>query len=136
MTARLLARTLTAIARRVDSGLFNDYPPVGGHDEHRRLLARWFAGLGVDADPRRLLLTGGAHHAVSLALSVVCSPGGTLFTEAQTYPGVIALARHQRTPVVGVRMDAEGIVPEALDQMLADRQPGPAALYVPSWSNG
>ncbi|WP_220476892.1 GntR family transcriptional regulator [Massilia cavernae] len=53
MSDRLLARTLMAIARRVDSGMFNDYPPLAGHDEHRRLLARWFARLGMDADPRR-----------------------------------------------------------------------------------
>ncbi|WIE49837.1 PLP-dependent aminotransferase family protein [Pseudomonas sp. GM17] len=130
MTTRLLTRTLMAIARRVDSGLFNDYPPIGGHDEHRRLLARWFAGLGMDTDPQHLLLTGGAHHSVSLALSAICNPSGTLFTEAQTYPGVIALARHQRIPIVGVPMDGEGIVPEALDQLLAVRQPGPAVLYV------
>lgn len=130
MTERLLARTLRAIAKRIDSGLFNDYPPIGGHDEHRRLLAKWFAGLGMEADPRFLLLTGGAHHAISLALSAVCRLGGTLFTEAQTYPGMIALAQHQGTPIVGVKMDSEGVMPDSLEQMLAVRQPGPAALYV------
>lgn len=130
MSERLLARTLIAIAKRVDSGLFNDYPPLGGHDEYRRLLARWFARLGMDTQPGRLVLTCGAHHAVSIGLSVVCGRGGTLFTEAQTYPGVIALARHQGTRLVGVTMDGEGILPEALDRALAMRHTGPAALYV------
>lgn len=130
MTERLLTRTLNAVAKRVDSGLFNDYPPLGGHDEHRRLLAHWFAGVGMQVDPRRLVLTSGAHHAVSVALSVTCGLHGTLFTEAQTYPGVIALARHQGVPLVGVSMDGEGILPEALDRALATRGNGPAALYV------
>ncbi len=130
MTERLLARTLMAIAKRVDSGLFNDYPPLGGHDEHRRLLARWFARLGMDAEPRRLVLTGGAHHAVSVALSVACGPEGTLFTEAQTYPGAIALARHQGIRLVGVEMDREGVMPDALDRALATKRVGPSALYV------
>ncbi|WP_274381692.1 aminotransferase-like domain-containing protein [Massilia cavernae] len=61
---------------------------------------------------------------------MACGPGGTLFTEAETYPGAIALARHQRTHLVGVSMDGEGVVPEALDRALSARRPGPAALYV------
>lgn len=101
MSERVLARTLTAMAKRLDAGLFNGYPPVGGYEEHRRLLATWFAGFGMEADPRRLVLTSGAHHAVSVAMAVLCA-GGTLFTEAQTYPGVIALARHMNTEIIGL----------------------------------
>lgn len=130
MTERLLARTLNAVAKRVDSGLFNDYPPLGGHDEHRRMLAHWFAGIGMEADSRRLILTSGAHHAVAVALSVTCGRHGTLFTEAQTYPGVIALARHQGIRLVGVATDGEGVVPEALERALSAREGGPAALYL------
>ncbi len=130
MSERLLASTFLAMAKRVDSGLFNDYPPLGGHEEHRRLLARWFARLGVEAAPRRLVLTGGAHQAIALALPVTCGTGGVLFTEAQTYPGVFALARHHGIRCVGVEMDGEGIVPEALDRALAAKKAGPTALYV------
>lgn len=130
MSERLLMNTFTALSRRVDADLFNDYPPLGGHEEHRRLLAHWFARLGMDADPRRLVLTGGAHQAILLALSVTCEPGGTLFTETQTYPGAFALARHRGIRCVGVEMDAEGMVPEALDRMLAANPARPAALYV------
>ncbi|VVP85551.1 HTH-type transcriptional regulator NorG [Pseudomonas fluorescens] len=130
MTERLLARTLTSVAKRVDAGLFNDYPPVGGHAEHRRLLARWFLRLGMDADPERLLLTSGAHHAVSVAMSVACGYGGTLFTEAQTYPGAIALARHQGIRLIGVEMDKEGVIPQALDRALSTESTAKAALYV------
>lgn len=129
MSERVLARTLTAMAKRLDAGLFNGYPPVGGHEEHRRLLATWFAGFGMEADPRRLVLTSGAHHAVTIAMAVLCA-GGTLFTEAQTYPGVIALARHMNTEIVGLRMDEEGILPDALDRALTDRGSKSAALYV------
>lgn len=130
MTERLLARTLTAIAKRVDSGMFNSYPPPGGHGEHRRLLARWFATVGMQPDPQQLLLTSGAHHAISVALSVTCGPGRTLFTEMHTYPGVIALARHHGVNLVGVDMDEEGILPEALDHALRAGHVSPAALYV------
>lgn len=130
MTERLLARTLNAVAKRIDSGMFNNYPPAGGHDEHRRLLAQWFASVGMQADPQRLLLTSGAHHAVSVALSVSCGHGGTLFTEIHTYPGAIALAKHYRLRLVGVQMDEEGIMPEALTQVLESSSTARAALYV------
>lgn len=130
MTERLLSRTLAAMAKRVDSGLFNDYPPPAGHDEYRRLLARWFADLGMDADPRRLVLTSGAHHAVSVALAVACGKSGTVFTEAHTYPGALALAHHLDLPVVGVSMDDEGLLPVALDRALAKARSRRAVVYV------
>lgn len=130
LTERLLARTLTALARRIDSGYFNDYPPPGGHREHRRMLARWFATLGMQADPGNLLLTGGAHHAISVALAVSCGSGGTLFTETHTYPGAIALAKLHGLQLVGVGMDAEGILPDALDHALRTTQRTRASLYV------
>jgi DNA-binding transcriptional MocR family regulator len=130
MTERLLARTLMAIAKRVDAGMFNSYPPPGGHDEHRRLLARWFANIGMQADPQRLLLTSGAHHAISVALSVSCGQGGVLFTEMHTYPGVIALARHHGIHLVGVGMDEEGMLPDALEHALMANRSSAAALYV------
>lgn len=130
LTQRLLAHTLTAVARRIDSGFFNDYPPLGGHREHRRMLSRWFASLGMQNDPELLLLTGGAHHAVSVALEVSCGHGGTLFTEMHTYPGAIALAKLQGLQLVGVEMDAEGILPDALDHALRTTPRTRAALYV------
>lgn len=130
LTDRLLARTLTAVAKRVDAGFFNDYPPPGGHREHRRMLARWFASVSMKADPELLLLTGGAHHAISIALAVSCGNGGTLFTETHTYPGAIALAKLHGLQLVGVEMDAEGILPDALDHALRTTQRSRASLYV------
>lgn len=130
ITDRLLSRTLAAVAKRVDSGFFNDYPPLGGHAEHRRLLARWFASIGMEADPELLLLTSGAHHGLSLAFGIACGSGGTIVTEAQTYPGALALAKHQGLQVIGIAMDAEGILPDELDKVLASRGNSRTALYV------
>jgi DNA-binding transcriptional MocR family regulator len=129
VTERLLGRTLTALAKRVDSGFFNDYPPLGGHAEHRRLLARWFASIGMHADPALLLLTNGARHALSLAFSVACGNGGTLLTETQTYPGALALAKYHGLNVVGIAMDGEGILPDALDKSLQSLHGSCIALY-------
>ncbi|WP_186395420.1 PLP-dependent aminotransferase family protein [Stappia sp. TSB10GB4] len=115
---RLPGRTLAALARRIDAEMLSTYPPVAGHPRFRNELARWFRRLGMEADPACLLLTGGAQHALAVALTTVCGPGGTLVVEAQTYPGVLALARHLGLRVVGVAMDGQGMRPDALDEAL------------------
>ncbi|WP_249692313.1 PLP-dependent aminotransferase family protein [Stappia sp. WLB 29] len=132
VSERLLARTLAAVSRKLDADVFNTYPPVAGHARYRNEMARWFRRLGMEADPECLLLTGGAQHALAVALSTLCGPGGTLLVEAQTYPGVLTLARHMGLRVVGVAMDGEGMLPDALDWALHDlrEEAGGIAVYL------
>ncbi|WP_067337736.1 PLP-dependent aminotransferase family protein [Stappia indica] len=138
VSERLLARTLAAVSRRLDADVFNAYPPVAGHARYRNEMARWFRRLGMEADPQCLLLAGGAQHALAVALSTLCGPGGTLLVEAQTYPGVLTLARHMGLRVLAVAMDGEGMLPDALDRALHDLQGqavGIAVYLTPTMQN-
>src|SRR5579859_669995 len=132
LSDRLLRRTLASIAKTVDPGLFTHYPPPLGHDEHRRLMAHWLKDLGMPADPERVVLTSGAQQALAVAFSAALKPGGTIFCEALTYPGVITLARFSGYRLVGVAMDGEGMIPAALDEALAAGPKGirSALLYI------
>jgi len=132
LSERLLRRTLSGIARTIDPCLFTDYPPPSGHDEHRRLMARWLDALGMPADPARVVLTAGAQQALAVAFATGLRPGGTIYCDALTYPGIITLARFSRYKLVGLAMDAEGMVPAALDEALAARSGGmrSALIYV------
>lgn len=130
ITERLLSRSLVAVSRRVDADVFNSYPPATGHSRFRNEMARWFRRAGMEAEPEHLLLTNGAQHALSISLSVLCGPGGFLYVEEQTYPGVISLARHLGINLVPVLMDTEGMVPDALDQALAERKDTNRAVYL------
>lgn len=132
LSDRLLRRTLSSIAKTVDPGLFTQYPPSLGHDEHRRLMAHWLNDLGMPADPERVVLTSGAQQALSVVFSVALRPGGTIFCEALTYPGVITLARFAGYRLVGVAMDEEGMIPAALEEALKNRPKGvrSAILYI------
>lgn len=114
LSARLLARTLAGVARKIDADHLNLYSPPAGHLEHRRLLARWLETLGVSVDPSNLALTSNARQAISLAFDLACGPHGVILTERVTYPGAIALARRKGYRMQGVAIDAEGMVPEAL----------------------
>ncbi|WP_259164052.1 PLP-dependent aminotransferase family protein [Comamonas sp. BIGb0152] len=117
--ARLLARTLTGIARKIDADHFNLYAPPGGHLEHRRVLARWLGTLGLGVEPSQLVLTSGARQALALAFDLVCGRHGVILTERITYPGAIALARRKGYRIQGVEIDSEGMVPQALAGALA-----------------
>lgn len=110
--------------------MFNSYAPAVGHDEHRRLLAQWFSGLGLPADYRQLMLTNGAQHALSVALSTVCQPFGRLYVEEQTYSGLIQLSRLLKLTLVGIPMDDEGIDVSILEHHLDEHAETGGAVYV------
>lgn len=114
ISARLLAQTLTGIARKIDTDHLNLYSPPTGHLEHRRLLARWLETLGVSADPDHLALTSNARQAISLAFDLACGPQGVILMERLTYPGAIALARRKGYRMLGIAIDAEGMLPASL----------------------
>lgn len=130
LSARSLSTTLAAISRRPDMEMFNTYAPAAGHDEHRRLLARWFNKLGMSVDYRHLIITSGAQHALSVALSTVCEPFGTLYVEAQTYSGLIQLSRLLKLELIGIPMDDEGMDVAMLEKMLDPRAGKRSAVYV------
>ena len=130
LTDRLLARTLAGIARKMDADHLNFYSPPTGHLEHRRLLARWLENAGVTIDPSHLALTSNARQAISLAFDLACGSRGTILTERLTYPGAIALARRKGHRLIGVEIDAQGMVPQALASALERVSSGHTAVYL------
>lgn len=127
---RLLARTLAVIAKKIDADQLNLYAPPTGHPEHRRILSRWLATLGVPTDASRLVLTGNARQAIALAFNLACGPQGVILTEQLTYPGAIALARLNGYRMRGVDIDEEGIIPAALVRALASEQGPHKTVYL------
>ncbi|WP_217587136.1 PLP-dependent aminotransferase family protein [Burkholderia sp. GbtcB21] len=131
LDARLLARTLTGIARKIDADHLNLYAPPAGHMEHRRVLARWLETLGLMVEPSHLVLTSGARQALSLAFDLACGSQGLLLTERITYPGAIALARRNGYRIQGVDTDAQGMAPGALaDALDGTASTGSKAVYL------
>lgn len=128
---RLLARTLTTIAHKIDAAHLNLYAPLAGHDEHRRLLASWLETFSLAVDPRQIIPTAGALQAISLAFDLACGASGVILTERLTYPGAIALARHRGFRLRGIEVDEEGMTPEALDAALGEEASASSrAVYV------
>lgn len=127
---KALSRTLGRLARQVDATLFNVYPPVAGHPEHRRIMAHWLETLGINVTPERLLLTAGAQQALNVALTVVRPYVAYAATEEQTYPGMLGAMRQVGLPVHSVRMDEEGMEPASLEEVLHRHRNGRAVVYL------
>lgn len=94
----------------------------------RQAVCDWlgFRGLGPHG-PDEVMLTHGGQNAVNLILAC-CLRGDrpVVLTEDLSFPGFRYAARLARAEVVGVEMDAEGVIPEALEA--ACRRHGPQVL--------
>jgi GntR family transcriptional regulator/MocR family aminotransferase len=103
---RLLARSLRASA---------DYRDPEGHPGLRAAIAR-HVGLSrsVRAAPADVLVTSGAQQAIDLAGRVLIEPGTVAAVEEPGYHPVRRLLASHGARVVGVPVDADGIVVDAI----------------------
>lgn len=109
-----MRRALAELARAPSLATQLGYAPIGGSAQDRDAGRVWCAARGVSTGAERLVVCGGAQQAITAVLSAQCEPGDVLLTEAVTYPGFLAAARMLRLRVVGVAMDADGLLPDAL----------------------
>lgn len=117
-TAERLASALASFP--VDPGLLA-YPSMEGSLGVREAIAGWMRRRcgHLVVDPRRLVLTLGARHALSLALDEACFACDTILVEASTYHGFRAIAEARGMAIAGVGMDRDGMLPAELERMAA-----------------
>jgi DNA-binding transcriptional MocR family regulator len=118
--ARLIAETMREVATVGTVSPLLGYLPHQGTLAHRRVFAGWIEKSGVPCPIERLFLTHGAQHAAAMALGAAASAGDTVLGEAYTYSGLTALAQVAGMRLRGVEIDADGIVPEALDAAIVE----------------
>ncbi len=107
-----------------------DYTPVFGLDAHRAAMADWLiqhAGM-ENAHARSAILSGGTQQAMALAHGAVARPGDVVLCENLTFYGMRALADFAGYRLYGVKMDEQGLCPEALDR--AARKTEARVIYV------
>lgn len=122
-----LKATLAGLDLDLDHDLL-DYAPRAGSAQHRRAAADWLVRSGVGVDPAHVILTGGAHQAIVVALAALVRPGEPLLAESLTYPGVRGMAASLHLRVEAVPLDEGGLRPDALEA--ACRQTGGRVLFV------
>jgi DNA-binding transcriptional MocR family regulator len=122
-----LARGLAAVQRRPDLLSLLSYSHSAGTEQDRAAGAEWLRPRLGDIAGARVVIGAGAQATFAALLTTFAGPGDTVVTEAMTYPGFRSLAAHLGVKLVGVEMDAEGLVPEALDEACRAHQP--KAIY-------
>jgi len=125
--AGCLARHLARLATEDLRPLLGYVEGGGSPAAHREAGAAWIARRGIAADPGRVACVAGALNGLSLALAALTRPGDVLLTESLTFYAVRASAALAGVRLVGVPMDGEGLLPDALEA--ACRQHAPKALY-------
>ena len=122
-----LPGVLTEIAREVDPAVLFEGYQVAGLDAHRAAGAAWLSGAGLAVDPARVLVTGGAQHAMAVVFATLAQSSDVVLAEALTYTGMKALAGTLGLRLLPVACDAEGLDPDAFEA--ACRRHAPKALY-------
>ena len=91
------------------------YGDPAGTPELRAALATWVTrSRGVTATADEVVVTSGAGHAIDLVARVLLNPGAVVAVEEPGYPPVVELLRVQGLRVVGVPVDNEGIIVDAI----------------------
>lgn len=129
-----IAQGLASIQKETGFSAFLNYQRPGGGDDDRDIAAGWLRARVPKAQADRLIIYPGNQAAIFNALLSLTSPGDVVLTEALTYPGIKAAAAKLGVRLVGVAMDEQGILPDALNS--ACKRHRPKAVYlVPTMHN-
>uniref|UniRef100_UPI0033427FD3 aminotransferase-like domain-containing protein n=1 Tax=Castellaniella defragrans TaxID=75697 RepID=UPI0033427FD3 len=103
------------------------YCPDVGLPRHRQAGAAWLSHGEFQAQAGQIVCVNGSQHGLLAVLMALLRAGDTLVTEYLSYPGLISAARLLGIKVLGLDMDAEGILPESLEELCRSHRV--AAVY-------
>lgn len=113
--AELMQRGIAEVLARSSADLLMTYHVGPGALADRAAGCAWLEPLLGRIEPQRLVIAPGAQPALVALLTSLAAPGATILTEPLTYPGLLAAARQRGLQAVPVAADADGIMPEALE---------------------
>lgn len=113
---------MRAVAEQVLSNLSSvQYTETPGWAGLREVLAERDAKrLGRATGVEQIFVTHGSQQALSLLATALLDPGATVVVEDPSYVGALQVFRAADTVIETVPLDSEGMVVEALEQLLAD----------------
>ena len=114
---KLIRKLLGQIAQEPPSGIMH-YPSRSGAQPAREAVVRWLAGTPLGAfGEKDIVLSHGGQNGLSLIFQTILQGRKpTVLIEELSYPGFRRAAELLRADVVPVAMDAEGVIPEALEE--------------------
>lgn len=104
------------------------YQSPTGSERDKTAGSTWLSLRGMMTSNARFVITPGAHSTICAILTMLTEPGDTILCEQITYPGFRNIALRRGLNLVGVAMDDDGILPDALNDAIARHKP--KALYL------
>jgi DNA-binding transcriptional MocR family regulator len=130
----MLRAGLDDLLRQADMVSLMTYHLGAGSPEDRAAGADWLRPVLGEVDPARTLVSTGAQCAFTAMLTLLARPGDTILTEPLTYARFRAAAAQFDVRLSAVAADADGMLPDALDE--ACRTLAPKAIYcIPTMQN-
>lgn len=99
------------------------YEEAEGYAPLRAAVATMLHGRGIATSADEILITGGCQQALDLAVQALLGPGDVLLTTDPTYAGILDIARARGAAVVGVPLDADGMITDALETLILEHRP-------------
>ena len=116
----VVAAARAVLARETATRLFT-YDDRDGKLRHRVAGCRWLARCGVEAKEDLVSVFPGVQGAISTALLAAFNTGDAIAVDPFTYANLVSFARLSGTRLVPIENDADGMIPEALDEAAAKR---------------
>ena len=89
---------------------------------------------GIPVDPEPLFITNGNSQAIDLVCTIFAKPGDTVFVEEPSYFLALDVFRNHHLNIVGIPVDSDGLIVEALEEALKTHRP--VFLYtIPAFQN-
>ncbi|MSQ08017.1 MAG: PLP-dependent aminotransferase family protein [Dehalococcoidia bacterium] len=95
------------------------YPQVAGLPELREFVCeKLWQDRQFKVKPDQVMMTSGSSEANSLVIQAITNPGDVVITEEFVYAGTLAQLRKFGAVIVGTPLDADGIIPAALEDLI------------------
>lgn len=124
----------SAAVLRDTPGPVLQYGATEGYGPLREQLARFMANKGVSVEPEGLIVTTGSQQALDLIGKTMISPGDKVIVEAPTFLATIQCFRLYGAQVIGAPIDADGVLVEPLERLIAEHKPKLVYL-IPNFGN-
>jgi len=110
------------------------YGATEGYQPLREQLSAFMGSKGMAVTPGELIVTTGSQQALDLLGKTMISPGDKVIVEGPTFLATIQCFRLYGAELISAPVDAHGVDPEALEQLVAEHKPKFVYL-IPTFGN-
>ncbi len=100
----------------------------------REAIAEYYRRQGLPTSPDQIVVTTGAHQAVTLVAQLYLRSGSPVLTEDPSFAGCLELFRDRGATIHPVPLDSQGIDANGVRRVMAERNPH-LAYVMPSYHN-